>query len=87
MNIHGKLLAISDDIDTCTGLRLAEVSSHPAYTPDELRHILENIEPDVGIVIVTEGLAAKCADMLEKYRQDTPMPLVTIIPDPRSTVL
>ena len=87
MAAYAKLQAISDSVDTCTGLGLAEVSCHLAYTPDELHRILENVDPDIGIVMITSGLAAKSKNILEKYQQSTAMPLITIIPDPRSAHL
>ena len=77
-----KLQAISNNPNTLTGLAMAEISSQVAHTPDELRQTLENISPDIGIVIITAGLAAKCADILEKFRIKNHLPLITIIPDP-----
>jgi len=77
-----KLHSISDNKSTVNGLELAEVSSRLAHTPDELRYTLENLEPDVGIVIITSGLAAKSADVLDEYRAKNRLPMITIIPDP-----
>ena len=75
------LQAISDNRNACTGLALAGVSSQMAHTPEELLLALENMDPDVGIVIITSGLAAKSADIIKKYREKNHMPLITIIPD------
>ena len=77
-----KLYAISDNSCACTGLALAEISSRYAHTPDELRLALEGIAPDVGIVIVTSGLAAKGADIIERYREKNRLPLIVVIPEP-----
>ena len=86
MTAFAKLQAISDNPDICTGLALTGVLSRLAYSPDDLRHILENIAPDIGLVIITSGLAAKSTDILDKHRKNNLMPLITIIPDlePRS---
>jgi len=77
-----KLYAISDNPFVCTGLALAGISSQPAQSPDELSRALEGIAPDIGIVIVTAGLAAICADILEKYRGKAHVPLIVVIPEP-----
>ena len=76
-----KLHAISDNPDICMGLALAGISSQPAHTPDELSDALDGISPDVSIVIVTSGLAGKNADVLAHYRNQTALPLITIIPE------
>jgi len=77
-----KLHAICDNPDTLTGMALAGVESQVAHSPDELLPILENIGTDIGVVIITSGLAAKNADALEKYRKKNRMPLIAIVPDP-----
>ena len=80
--VHARVCAISDSPTTCTGLALAAVASRLAYTPEELLLTLENIGPDIGVVIITSRLAARSADILERYREKNSMPLITIIPDP-----
>jgi len=76
-----KLHAISDIGVIRTGLALAGISSEAAHTPEEVGHALENIAPDIGVVIVTSGLAARSAEILEKYREKKHYPLVTVIPE------
>ena len=82
----GKLHVVSDNPNTRMGLALAGVSNQPAHTPEELKQALEGIAPDIGIVIITSGLAAKGAEILEKYRQKNHLPLVIIIPDFTATL-
>ena len=77
-----KLHAISDNPDTNAGLELVEISTQLAHTPEELRQTLENIGPEIGIIIITSSLAAKSADILATYRDKNKLPLITIIPDP-----
>ena len=77
-----KLQAISDNQDAKTGLELVEVLTKLAYTPEDLRHALESVEPDTGLVVITSGLAAKCADIIEAFRGKNSLPLITIMPDP-----
>ncbi|MCL2378939.1 MAG: V-type ATP synthase subunit F [Defluviitaleaceae bacterium] len=78
---ESKLYAISDNPDICMGLALAGISCQPAHTPGELCQALINLPPDIGIVIITSGLAAVCADVLEEYRERSALPLVVIIPE------
>ena len=82
MSVTGKLYAISDNPHIRTGLALAGISGQDAHTPEEVSRALEGLAQDIGIVIVTSGLAAKSADILEKYREEKTLPLITIIPEP-----
>ena len=75
------LYAISDCRENLTGLALVGIPGHPAATPEELRRALENIPPDVGIVIVTSTLAAKSADIIENHRSKNRLPLIAVIPE------
>ena len=83
MNKPARLHAISDNPATNTGLGLVEISSQRAQTPEELQQTLENLSPDIGIVIITENLAAKSAHVIQKYREKRKLPLITTIPEPR----
>ena len=77
-----KMQAISNNPSTNTVLALAEVSTQLAQTPEELHQQLENIQSDVGLVIITSGLAAKCEGIIESYRVKNQQPLIVVIPDP-----
>jgi len=63
------------------GLALAGVLCRQAHTPDEVLRVLAETVQDAGLVIITSGLAAKSAAVLEIYREKNPLPLVVIIPD------
>jgi len=82
MNGAAKLYAISDNAQMLAGLALAGIPSQAAHTPDELSRALEIIPSDIGIVIVTSGLAAKSADVLEKHREKELLPMLTVVPEP-----
>jgi len=77
-----KLQAITNSRSTNTGLELVQVASKLAHTSDELNKTLENLDPEIGIVIVTSGLAERSADVLERYRARNRLPLIAIIPEP-----
>ena len=81
MNESFRLHAISDNPETLTGLALGGIAGQPATTPKELLQALENIPPDVGIVIITSTLAAESADILEKHRSKNRLPMIVIIPE------
>jgi len=81
-----KIYAISDNAQTCIGLGLAEVSSSLAKSPEDLQQILANIDhAESSIVIITEGLAQKSAEILAGFRAKNNLPLITIIPDPQES--
>jgi len=84
--MYKKLQAISNNPNTNTGLELVEVASKLAYTPGELSQTLESLDPEIGIVIITSGLADKCMDVLDKYRAKNRLPLITIIPEPEQYI-
>ena len=77
-----KLSAISDNPNTCTGLGLVEVDCQLVQDSDQLKFALDNLDPDAGLVVVTSSLAAKGADILEKFRERNNMPILAVIPDP-----
>ena len=80
-----KLYAITNNPIAQTGLALVGISSRQAHTQEELQQALECVALETGIVIITSGLAEKYPDIIENHRKTTRLPMITIIPDPRST--
>jgi len=65
---------------TCTGFRLVGMECHKVETSEEFANALESsIKPEIGLIVVTSALAAKCASVLEKFQQFE-MPLIVEIP-------
>ena len=76
------LTAISDNPNICTGLGLVEVACQLVQDSNQLKHALDNLDPEAGLVVVTSGLAAKGADILAKFREKNSIPILAVIPDP-----
>jgi len=71
------------DESTVTGFGLAGVEGEVVETADEAREALAKAfsSPDVGIIIVTEKLAAQLHAEMEEYVFGRSFPLVIEIPD------
>ncbi len=78
---------ISDNSDTLTGLRLAGVEGTLCQTREEtLRAIHDAAEdPDVGILLINEKLAALCPEQVSALKLTSVRPLLVEIPDRHHT--
>lgn len=78
-----KYFAISDNVDTITGLRLAGIKGVIVHERTEVIEALESAvdDRDVGIIIMTELLAEMLQEEVKKIRLDATKPIITIIPD------
>ncbi len=78
-----KMFLISDNTDTQTGLRLVGVDG--VVVNDRFDLIIElnktKRDKEIGIVIVTENLSARFADVIRDFRRERNMPLIVQIPD------
>ncbi len=74
---------ISDNHDTLTGMRLAGIEGTIVQTDEELEAALEAaiLDPQIGILLVTEGLAARCPQKINQVKLTHQRPLLTEIPD------
>ncbi len=82
-----KYFVVTDSTDTLVGLRLAGIDGvvvrEEEAASEAIRAAVEN--PSVGVLLVTEGLAALCADLLAPVKMSAHRPLVVEIPDRHST--
>jgi V/A-type H+-transporting ATPase subunit F len=71
------------DESTVTGFGLAGVEGEVVETADEAREALTKAfaSPDIGIIIVTERIAAQLHEEMEKFIFGRSFPLVIEIPD------
>jgi V/A-type H+-transporting ATPase subunit F len=78
-----KFFAISDNIDTITGLRLAGIKGIVVHEKAEVIEALEKAveDNDIGIIIMTELLAEMLQDEVKEIRLDATKPIITVIPD------
>ena len=78
---------ISDNHDTLVGMRLAGIEG---ILVNDTEEILEAIDTavsmsDVGILVGTEKISAKIADVIQRLRENGDLPLVIEIPDRHGT--
>lgn len=78
-----KFFLITDNTDAAAGLRLAGIPSETVLSADECETALKKAagDPDIGIVLITQGLYEKCADIVDAVKKDVTVPLITEIPD------
>jgi len=82
-----RIYLISDNVDTRTGLRLVGVDGAIVHERAEMAEALSTAlsDRDIGIIAVTEKLAAYFPDLLDEIRLERPLPLVVEIPDRHGT--
>lgn len=82
-----QLYLISDNVDTCTGMRLAGVNGVVVHEKDELREALENAlaNKDIGIILITEKLSGEFPDIINDVKLNRRLPLIVEIPDRHGT--
>jgi V/A-type H+-transporting ATPase subunit F len=78
-----KFFAISDNVDTITGLRLAGIKGIIARERDDVLKALEKAASDenVGIIIMTELIAELVQEEVKEIRLDPAKAIITVIPD------
>ena len=74
---------ITDNTDTRTGMRLAGIEGELAATRQETVDALNRAAADksIGVLLITEKLAALCPDVLNNLKLTLETPLVVEIPD------
>ena len=82
-----KMFLISDNVDTYTGMRLADAALDCVHEREELRKALEDVLTDknVGIVLLTEKFGREFPDIIDTFRLERKMPLLVEIPDRHGT--
>ncbi len=82
-----KMFLISDNTDTCIGMKLAGVSGVIAHTyvqvKEELQKALE--DKDIGIILITEKLSKEYPELINNVKLNRQMPIIIDIPDRHGT--
>lgn len=81
-----KYFLISDNVDTLAGMRLVGVRGVVVHEPEEMNQALEKAcaDPEIGLVLITDKLVAKCADVVFAYKLNRKCPLIVEMPDRHS---
>ena len=79
-----KYFLISDNVDTLAGMRLVGVRGVVVHEEDEVRAALEKACEEIGLVLITDKLVAKCADTVFAYKLGRKRPLIVEMPDRHS---
>lgn len=81
------MFLISDNVDTCTGMRLAGVDGIVVHEKEELYQALKKVMTDdtIGIVLLTEKFGREFPDMIDEIKLNRKMPLIVEIPDRHGT--
>ncbi len=82
-----RYFVISDNSDTLTGLRLAGIEGTRADTREETLSAIEAAvqDPSIGILLITEKLAALCPEQVNALKLTSVRPLLVEIPDRHHT--
>lgn len=78
-----KFYCIGDE-DTVRGFRLAGVEGQAAATPGDAAAAIRRIATrrDIGILLVTDAVAARVRDLIDALRVGQSRPLIVEIPGP-----
>lgn len=82
-----KMYLISDNIDTCTGMRLAGIEGAVVHEKEELKAELNRamVEKDIAVVVLTEKFGQEFPEVIAEARQGRSLPLLIEIPDRHGT--
>ena len=78
---------ISDNHDTLVGLRLAGIEGVLVHDREAVTAALDRaaLDPEIGIVLITEKLAGLAGAELDERKKSRPKPLILEIPDRHGT--
>ena len=81
-----KYFLISDNVDTLAGMRLVGVKGVVVHEEEEVRKALEKAcaVPEVGLVLITDKLVARCSELVFSYKLTRRRPLIVEMPDRHS---
>lgn len=81
-----RMFLISDNTDTCTGMRLAGVEGVVVHEKQEFKDVVDKVtaEKDIGIVLITEYFGRKFPELVEDLKMSR-LPLFLEIPDRHGT--
>ena len=78
-----RMFALSDDMDTLTGLRLAGIEGRLVSEKKELENAVETLmaDPRIAVLLISEGAAALIPETVKALKLSSKNPLLVLIPD------
>ncbi len=78
-----RMFVISDNNDTCVGMRLAGIEGVVVHEYDEIARELQKVteQEDIGIVLMTRKLISISRDLVYDIKLNRQRPLIVEIPD------
>ena len=78
-----RLYLLSDNHDTVTGMRLCGIEGTVLHEVEGVKKKLVELMADkeIGIILITEKLAALCPSLISELRLSVQQPLIVEIPD------
>ncbi len=82
-----KFYVLSDNIDTCMGMRLTGIDGVVVHEAAEVELELKKAFSDneIGIILMTQKLISLCSDVVFNYKLHYKRPLIVEIPDRHAT--
>ncbi len=82
-----KIFLISDNVDTCTGMRLTGIDGVVVHEKDEVKQALDTALSDssIGIILITEKLSNNFSELISDIKLHRKQPLLVEIPDRHGT--
>lgn len=82
-----KFYVLSDNIDTCMGMRLAGIEGIVVHEAAEVEVELKKAfaDSEIGVVLMTQKLIALCSEAVFNYKLHYKRPLIVEIPDRHAT--
>lgn len=78
---------ISDNVDTQKGMRLAGIEGVVVHGRDDVLNAIDSciLDNTLGIILLTEKLAALIPSRLDEMRRTGHLPLIVVVPDRHGT--
>ena len=82
-----KFYVISDNTDTCIGMRMTGIEGIVVHEREEVLNALRLAysNSDIGVVLMTKKLIDLCSETVFDYKLNNKRPLIVEIPDRHAT--
>ena len=82
-----RMYLISDNTDTCIGMKLAGVDGVVVHSYSQVKEELQRalLDKSIGIILITEKLSRDYPDLIKEIKLNRLMPLLIEIPDRHGT--